>query len=130
MKSSKPFFKRADIILIIFISIICVVLFLPNFFNKNASAIAVIYKNGKEVQRIKLDSVEKSYEIDLETEPCAVLLVEKGRICYKYATCHDKLCVKRGWLSKSGDCAACLPSKTIVIIEGKPTANEPDIISY
>ncbi|MFY9197953.1 MAG: NusG domain II-containing protein [Acutalibacteraceae bacterium] len=130
MKSNKPFLKRADIILIVIVIFICIVLFLPNFLNRNSSAVAVVYKNGKEVQRISLDSVAKSYEINLGTEPANILLVEKGRICYKSATCHDKLCVKQGWLSKSGDTAACLPSKTLVVIEGQSSTDEPDIISY
>ena len=130
MESNKPFLKRADIILIVIAIFICIVLFLPNFLNRNSSAVAVVYKNGKEVQRIKLDSVAKSYEIDLGTEPVNILLVEKGRVCYKSATCHDKLCVNRGWLSKSGDTVACLPAKTLVVIEGQSNADEPDIISY
>jgi len=130
MQVSKPFFKPADIILVICVAIICFVLFLPNLFGQNSSTVAVIYKNGKEIQRIKLDSVSESYEIDLHAEPSAILLVEKGRICYKHAECHDKLCVKCGWLSKVGDTAACLPSKTLVVIEGESSTDEPDIISY
>ncbi len=130
MKANNPFLKRADIMLIIFIAFICLVLFFPNPFGKNSSTVAVIYKNGKEIERIKLNCVTENYEIDLKTQPSAVLLVENGRICYKSASCHDKLCVKSGWLSRVGDTAACLPSKTLVVIEGTSDIDEPDIISY
>ncbi|NCC87108.1 MAG: NusG domain II-containing protein [Clostridia bacterium] len=130
MQVFKTFFKKADIILVVSIAIICLILFLPNFFAKNSSPVAVVYKNGKEIQRIKLNSVLESYELDLDTQPSVILLVEKGRICYKSSECHDKLCVKCGWLTKAGDTAACLPSKTLIVIEGISDTNEPDIISY
>lgn len=130
MQAKKAFLKRADIILIIVVALICLALFIPKFFLKNSSPVAVIYKYGEEAQRIQLDSVNDSYTIDLDTDPYVVLQVEKGRICYKSAGCHDKLCVKCGWLSKVGDTAACLPSKTLIIIEGTPSEDEPDIISY
>ncbi|MEG1243680.1 MAG: NusG domain II-containing protein, partial [Oscillospiraceae bacterium] len=106
MQASKPFFKRADIILVICVALLCVILFLPKLFISNTSPVAVIFKNGEEIERIKLESVSDSYTIDLGTNPSSVLQVEKGRIRYKSADCHDKLCVKSGWLSKAGDTAA------------------------
>ena len=130
MQANKHFLKRADIILIICVSIICVALFIPSFINKSSSPIAVVFKDGEEINRIKLSDVSSSYSIDLECKPSAILQVEHGKIRYKSAECHDKLCVNCGWLSKPGDTAACLPSKTLVVIEGSPDKNEPDIISY
>ena len=130
MQACKSFFKKADIILVVSVAIICLILFLPNFFAQSSSPVAVVYKNGKEIQRIKLNNVSESFELDLDTQPSAVLLIEKGRICYKSSQCHDKLCVKCGWLTKAGDTAACLPSKTLVVIEGMPDTDKPDIISY
>lgn len=130
MQVFRPFLKKADIILVISIAIICFILFLPNFFTQNSHPVAVVYKNGKEIQRIKLNSVSESYELNLDTKPSVILLVEKGKICYKHSECHDKLCVKCGWLTKAGDTAACVPSKTLVVIEGVSDTDEPDIISY
>ncbi len=130
MQANKPFYKRADFILIICIAIVCIISFIPYFTNKSSTPVAVIYKNGEEMQRIQLDSVQDSYTIDLDTNPSNVILVEKNRIRYTTAQCHDKLCVNSGWLSKPGDTAACLPAKTIIVIEGTSDKAEPDIISY
>lgn len=132
MQTFKKFFKRADILLIISLCIICLILFLPKFIssNKSFNKTAVIYKDGDIINRITLDSVEKKYDLNLNCDPKVTLQVNNGRIRYKSSQCHDKLCVKCGWLSDVGDTAVCLPSRTMIVIEGTASKDTPDAISY
>ncbi|NLL63427.1 MAG: NusG domain II-containing protein [Ruminococcaceae bacterium] len=123
------FIKRADIILLVILLFICGVLLIPKYFS-NEPLVAVIYKDGSQIETIDLSSVTEEYEIDLECNPQAKLTVKKNSIAYTYAECHDKLCVNTGVLSRPGDIAACLPSKTLVVIEGKKDKSKPDVITY
>lgn len=130
MQSFKKLFSRADFILILVLSVICVILFIPRFITTSKSQTAVIYKNGKVIERIDLNSVKNSYNISLDSKPNSIVQVDKGRIRYKVSHCPDKLCVKSGWLSKVGDTSACLPAKTMIVIEGQTQKDAPDAISY
>ena len=123
------FIKKADIILIVLLLLVCAVLLIPKHFRK-AQAKAVIYKDGRVVKEIDLSSVREPYDFDLDCTPKATLRVENGCIYYSHAECHDKLCVNSGKLSKPGDTAACLPSKTLVVIEGEKDGEAPDVITY
>lgn len=125
----KKFLKKADVILILAIVIICGIFFISKQMSSTPVE-AVIYKDGTEIERINLSSVKESYEYDLGCTPKAVLTVSKGNICYSYAECHDKLCVNTGKLTKVGDTAACLPSKTLIVLEGVKSSDAPDVIAY
>ena len=124
------FLKKSDILLIVVLLLLCGLIALPKYLNQSSSLVAVVKKDGVEIARIDLSSVTESYEYDLECEPKAKLTVEKGCIYYSYAECHDKICVNTGKLDAAGDVAACIPSKTLVIIEGVKDGDAPDIITY
>ena len=47
-----------------------------------------------------------------------VLRVQDGKIRFDSSGCPDKLCVHTGWLSRSGQSAACLPAGIAVRIAG------------
>ena len=125
------FIKKADIFLSVILILLFLILTLPKYLS-NSPATAVVYSNGNEIYRIKLDEVEKSYEIKLDCSPAVKLTVETGCIYYSYAECHDKLCMNSGKLRKPGDTAACLPSKTLVVIDGNkdPGNGDFDVITY
>lgn len=123
------FIKKADILLVLLLLVICAALLIPKYIDKSQVK-AVIYKDGKVVKEIDLSAVDEPYELDLESTPKAKLKVENGSIRYSYAECHDKLCINSGELSKPGDTAACLPSKTLVVIEGEKGSEAPDVITY
>lgn len=128
MKKSK-WIKKADLLLAFLLLAICIPLIL--YKPAGNDPIAVVTMNGKEIQRIDLCKVEKPYEIKLNCKPAVVLSVKPGAIRYSHAECHDKLCVNAGWLRNPGDTAACLPSKTIVCIEGgKNSSDKPDAFTW
>jgi hypothetical protein len=126
----KKLFKKADIILILFICLLCLAAFLPRF-TGNGNLTAVIYESGKVTHRIELDKVGESYNLELTGKPASTLKVEHNGIRYLSASCPDKLCVKAGLLTHRGDTAACLPQKTVIVIEdGSKNENTPDVITY
>lgn len=130
MNTERKFVTKKDILLIAAAVIVCLLLFAVKYaVSRSTSCTAVIYKNGEIYRTVDLSEVKTSYTIDLHTDPDAVLLVEPGAISYKTAKCRDKICVKTGKLTRPGQAASCLPSKTTVIIKGSSGTNTPDAIS-
>ena len=118
-------FKKGDLILTVLILLICVALiFLPKLSSKKL--IATIYVDGKVVETIKLNEVEKSYTFsphyNVEVE------VQKGKIRFLKSDCPDKLCVKSGWLETSGATSACLPETVVISVTGEKS--DFDVITY
>lgn len=82
----------------------------------NGKRVAYITQNRNKVENIDLDQVKDTREIQLPNVNVTVQ-VEKGRIRFLKSDCPDQICVKAGWLEKTGDFAACLPNKAIIIIK-------------
>ena len=120
----KKLFRRADIIVILFVLILSLVLFLPNLLNKN-TLIAQIYVDGEISEEINLNDVEAAYTVSPKEN--VEISVKKGAISFTNAPCKDELCIKSGWLTSKGQTAACLPEKVVVIIKG---ADKTDMITY
>ena len=110
------FFSKWDARLIAATAILCLLLLWPR--GETDGVTADVYVDGEVLHRIALDSVSAPYEIPLDTDPPAVLLIEPGRIRYQSADCPDKVCVRCGWLSRPGDTAACLPGRSMVVLSG------------
>lgn len=123
------FIEKADVILIVVILIIAALFMLPQYLS-NDPPVAVIYSSGEEVHRIDLTSVIEPYKIKPDCTPAVEITVEPGIIYYSYAECHDKLCINCGQLSRPGNTAACLPSETLIVIEGQQDTDAPDVITY
>jgi hypothetical protein len=45
--------------------------------------------------------------------------IKDGKIRIKKAPCRDKICIKQGWISNSGESLICLPNKVMVYITGE-----------
>lgn len=127
MKSRIKLFQKNDLLVLIIISAICIILLLPKFYKSDAS-VAVISVNGEEVQSINLNKTDEAYKIKLDCSPSLTVEVANGKIRILNAECHDKLCVKCGWLDSSGDMAVCLPARVCVSI--KSSSSSPDIMTY
>jgi len=125
------FLKKSDIILVAVLLIACVALLLPKYLgNKDTKLTAVIMRDGVVLESVDLSTVEEPYEYDLDCSPKAVITICHDCVYYSYAECHDKLCMNTGKLKNAGDTAACLPSKTLVVLEGTKDKNAPDAITY
>lgn len=116
-------FKKGDILLVSLVGLIGALLFFWSYFNVGSqpsnSLIAVVTREGKQIAEIDLNKVQETQYVKIEDGIKLTIEAEKGRIRVLDADCPDKICVKYGWLTKPGDQAICLPSKTIVKIKGE-----------
>lgn len=53
-----------------------------------------------------------------------ILEWQEGRIRFAEADCPDQICVRTGWISRSGDMAACVPGQLVLRVEGEPPASD------
>lgn len=122
--------KKGDVILIAFlVPVIIISIFVINIFKgDNATKIAVIRQNDREIKRIDLNTVQKPERITVGGKYEEIILVEHGRIRFEEANCPDRICIKTGWLSKNGDIAVCLPNHVVIKIEGK--SDKVDGVAY
>lgn len=88
---------------------------------------AIITKDGQEIRRINLSTLENPQIIELQDKYYDKIVAEKGRIRFTEADCPEKICVKTGWLTKPGQLAVCLPNSLIIKIEG---SNQAEIDAY
>ncbi len=97
--------------------------------NKKAEGTtAVIYQNGKIIEKINLNAVSSPYEFDIKGEKYTnTVRVEKGRICIIKADCPDNTCVHQGYISDGVSPIVCLPNKITIKIESDE--NDIDILS-
>ncbi len=84
---------------------------------------AIVKVDGEVVQEILLQG-EK-----LETKIGNVLICrENGEIYVKDSDCADKVCVRSGKISKTGESIICAPNRVSIHIDGK-SDDLPDVIT-
>lgn len=111
------FIKKGDIIIIAVILLAAAVFtFWSN--SKTESVQAVITVDGETVKTVDLSNIKEKITFIPATDPRVVITAENGEIRFESADCEDKLCVACGNLSKHGDTAVCLPSKTVITVTG------------
>ena len=129
-KPNIVFFRKGDVLLLLFFIILAVIIMLASLKPAAAAPTAVINVDGKEQQRIDLNSVTQAYELSVQGSLPVVLQVEHGRISFKTSGCPDQLCIGAGHLEKNGDYAACLPARVAVyIVDGSENNTGPDFIA-
>ena len=111
------FIKKGDIIIVAVILLAAAgFAFWSN--SKTESVQAVITVDGETVKTVDLANIKEKFTFIPATDPRVVITAENGEIRFESAECEDKLCVACGNLSKHGDTAVCLPSKTVITITG------------
>lgn len=90
-------------------------------FSSDEDGVAAVYE-GKE----KTASYPLSEDCEIMLEPQGggqnLLVIRDGEAWIEEADCPDRLCVKQGHISKTGQSLICLPHKLTVTIEGGETA--------
>lgn len=85
---------------------------------------ALVYKEGRLVQTIKL---RPGYHEELRlggTERYNLVVAENGRIAVTEADCPDQVCVRTGWVSLAPQQIVCLPYRVVIkVVSDQP----PDI---
>jgi len=94
----------------------------------HSSYTAVIIQNGQVIKKITLSELNQPLEYIISGKYENKIRAERGRICFEHADCPDQVCVQTGWLTKSGQVAACLPNGVLIKIEStRDAGDEVDI---
>lgn len=109
----KKLITKKDLILLVVVLLVGVAGFIF-FESADNGTIVEINVDGKLVETISLDG---EY---LEKEINGVIICRENREIYvKDSTCSDKVCVRSGRISKSGEGIVCAPNRVAVEISGE-----------
>lgn len=107
--------KKGDIIIILLVLLLAgSVLGIYTLFFGGKGADVVIYVDGEETGRYRLDE-NRTIEINDGTN---TLVIENESARMEEADCPDQVCVRHKAISKDGESIICLPYKVVVSIEG------------
>lgn len=122
--------KKGDL----FIAVILIIAIIGWFskdklWNDNLSKNAVIKIDGQTYSTISLDNSNEREEIPLTlaNNEYMRIVTEGDQIWVEESTCPDKICVKTGKINKPGQSIVCLPTKTVIHIEGVEDMDIDDI---
>lgn len=99
------------------------------FSSKNRGQIVEIYQNKQLLYTIDLDQVDAPYDIELENNGRHnTVHVIHGDICVTSASCPDKVCVNRSYLSKQITPIVCLPNQVIIQYKGSSSTDVDTVV--
>ena len=108
MKSKK---NRNDFVLILVLLAVILIGFLVVRLQRQKDAFTVdVSVNGTTVATYRLDE-------EIDTWIDGYLVIQDGCARIEEADCPDKLCVKQGTVSKSGESLVCLPNRVVVAVK-------------
>jgi len=88
-----------------------------NRLSENEKKTVNIFIEGKLFKSVDIDNYE---EVKIVTEYGEnIVIIDRGKVRMKEASCPDKVCVHMGWISKTIQNIVCLPGKVHVEIAGK-----------
>lgn len=123
--------KWGDLLLYLLILVAAIILLSGVFgIRTQAAAQAVITRDGETILQIPLDQLEETGEENVVANGYHYRITyENGRIRFAEADCPDQICVHTGWISRSGELAACVPGHLILRIEAEngQTADPDDL---
>lgn len=110
--------KKNDFILAgVILSISCILL----FFQKaealfSGGGVVCIYQGNKKVASYPL-SEDRRESVASPEGGRNVFVIERGEVYMEDADCPDRLCIKQGRISGTGQTIVCLPHKLVVTVE-------------
>ncbi len=90
--------------------------------NHKEARYVYIYKGDTLIETYSLNKNE-AYDIEIDNDFNRVV-INQGTVFIEDADCPDKLCVKQGKISKSGESIICLPHKVVVKISAEEREND------
>lgn len=82
---------------------------------KPGAAAVVVFPAGETVLSLEREGL---YSFEGRNGLKVSVRVEGGRVRFEESGCPDKVCVHAGWLSHTGQSAACLPAGVLLRVEG------------
>ena len=115
--------------LYLLISVLAVALLSGVFGIRNqAVAQAVLSMDGEPIIQIPLEQLKDTGVEEVTSYGYNYRIAyESGRIRFAHADCPDQICVHTGWISRSGELAACVPGHLVLRINAEQDQTEnPD----
>ncbi|MFC2061515.1 NusG domain II-containing protein [Elusimicrobiota bacterium] len=109
--------NRLDILMIVAVGLFCLVFPAVIYYMSHPGNSAVIIENNRQIKEIDLNT-EDVINIQLNEENMKIE-VKNGRIRVIESSCHQGICVRTGWISKTGQSIICAPNKAYIKIKGK-----------
>lgn len=127
--------KNADKYILLGIALVLTLSILGVYLSKTLfsrpGTLAIITQNGTPIHKIDLSHVHKPYQMTIRSNNGGynTISVEKDMLKVSDSDCPDKLCVKTGPLTYTGDLAVCLPHGLFIEIQAGDKG-EIDSLSY
>lgn len=106
----------ADFLLLLFLLSLSMALFFVFRGDERGGYAEIVHSGVSQTVSLKTDRV---LSVTGENGITLSIRIEGGEIFVESAGCIDKVCVKRGRLSKSGDLAVCLPAGISIRVLGE-----------
>ncbi len=120
--------KTGDKLLIAAVIIFSVCGFIYLALNPAAPGTTVyIEKNGKLYETLSLNQ-DKKVMVHVSEDDYNIVEVKNGKARISKTNCPDKVCIKQGWINKTGESIVCLPHKVVVRIPGE--MQDVDEVTY
>ena len=117
-------FKDAIIIVLLLGVALGAYLLLSNASSDANSSFALISLDGSLVGRIPLNENGSRQYPEI---PNMVFTVSEGGICVSESGCGDRICVRTGKISHSGEAIICVPNRVAVTVESD-AENDVDVV--
>lgn len=127
--NKRKLYSSSDLIIIVILLILAIVIYFAyNLFHNNEGSLifAEISLYGETVKTLSLD---EDLQFSVQEVPAVSFEIYQGMIRFHSADCLDQICVNRGFMSRSGQIAACLPNGlTLRLFSHNTDVDEPDLI--
>lgn len=124
--------KKGDRILVAILILLSIFLyiFIGSTVAKTGAEYISVQVDGVEIERIKLGELNETKELQIKTLYGDCILAYDSDSCWmEESECKDKLCIKQGKISKTGQIIVCLPFRVMVEIVGE-NSSDMDIINH
>lgn len=121
--------KVGDYIIAAAVVLVAALLFLQYFGFSRAAGKAVIEIDGKPIASYALNPNDDRVETVQTGELHFQIRLKNGKIAITDIDCPDKICVKTGYIGKTGQSIVCLPNKVIIKTYGKTDEGDADIVA-
>jgi hypothetical protein len=109
--------KKGDKVIIILVILLALfAIFQRYVFPKTKSEDVVVKSDGVTVQQRSLETTG-TFTIK-NKEGQLTFIIQDKKVKVTESTCKDKLCVKQGWISRTGESIVCLPNRITITITG------------
>ena len=108
--------KKRDIILALVLILLGIVCYGVIRLGQKKGSQVIIYEDQKEIGRYDLNT-DTTKEIQT-AKGMNILEIKNGMAYVTEADCPDKVCIRMGKISKTGENIVCLPHKLVIQVEG------------